>query len=312
MDWFQESFGKIKTTAVRIKKSSNFELPDFSNSKIHTMEKQIKKITNQTLKPNAMGFTSVDMFHTEFDFEPFLVFTEFHMDKAIFGPHPHAGVSVMTYMLPDSEGSFLNRDSLGDHSTIEPGGIHVTQAGKGVKHDEVPTVKGIDCHGFQIWINHADKDRLVEPKAFHAFSREVPEFKNEKVLVRVVQGEFQNAKSPIALVTKTTLFDVTLQAQTNIEFTAMEMAFVYLISGEITIDAARISGTSMITFEKNGDKVKVSSGNESANFIFASGVPHNEPIVHGGPFVMTTNQQMQETQLRLQRGEMGVLNHLQH
>lgn len=96
------------------------------------------------------GLKSVDAFHTEYDFEPFLVFTEFYMSRPIFGPHPHAGVSVMTYMLPDSKGSFLNRDSAGDESIIEPGGIHVTQAGSGIKHDETPTVLGVDCHGFQI------------------------------------------------------------------------------------------------------------------------------------------------------------------
>ena len=189
------------------------------------MQKQIKKISNQQFKQNAVGFNSVDTFHSEYGFEPFLVFTEFHMDRPIFGPHPHAGVSVMTYMMPDSKGSFLNRDSRGDHSIIEPGGIHVTQAGSGVKHDEVPTVTGTDCHGFQIWINHADKDRLVEPKAFHAFSKDVPEFKSENVLIRIVQGQYQNLKSPIELVTKTTLFDVTLQPNTSIEFDAMEMAF---------------------------------------------------------------------------------------
>lgn len=274
------------------------------------MQKQIRKISNQQFKQNAVGLSSVDAFHTEHGFEPFLVFTEFNMDRPVFGPHPHAGVSVMTYMMPDSKGSFLNRDSLGDHSIIEPGGIHVTQAGSGVKHDEVPTVTGINCHGFQIWINHAEKDRLVEPKAFHAFSKDVPEFKSENVFIRIVQGQYQNLKSPIELVTKTTLFDATLQPNSSIEFDAMEMAFIYLVSGEIIVENHEISSTSIITFEKEGDKVKVNTGNQSANFMFVSGVPHNEPIVHGGPFVMTTKQQMQETNQRLLRGEMGILNHL--
>jgi quercetin 2,3-dioxygenase len=274
------------------------------------MEKQIKKITNQHFKQNAAGFNSVDMFHAEFDFEPFLVFTEFHMDRPIFGPHPHAGVSVMTYMMPGSKGSFLNRDSRGDHSIIEPGGIHVTQAGRGVKHDEVPTVTGTDCHGFQIWINHSDKDRLVEPKAFHAFSKDVPEWNIENVHLRVVQGIYKNVKSPIELVTKTSLFDVTLKPNSNIEFDAKEMAFIYIISGEIVIGDREVSSPSIITFEKQGDKVKVKTNTQSANFMFATGTPHNEPIVHGGPFVMTTAQQMQETNQRLQRGEMGILNHL--
>lgn len=274
------------------------------------MQKQIKKIKNQYFKQNIAGLNSIDMFHNEFDFEPFLVFTEFHMDRPIFGPHPHAGVSVMTYMMPDSKGSFLNRDSLGDKSIIEPGGIHVTQAGRGVKHDEVPTIEGVDCHGFQIWINHADKNRLVEPKAFHAFSKDVPEFKNEQSFVRVVQGEFENLKSPIELVTKTTILDVTLQPNSSIELNAHEMAFVYLMSGEITITDRIISAISMITFEKEGDKIQITTKNTTAHFLFVSGTPHNEPIVYGGPFVMTTQEQMLETQKRLQRGEMGVLNHL--
>ncbi|MEJ8818646.1 pirin family protein [Lacibacter sp. H407] len=271
------------------------------------MQKAIKKITKQVLQPNHMGFTSVDMFHTEFDFEPFLVFTEFHMDKAIFGPHPHAGVSVMTYMMPDSKGSFLNRDSRGDHSIIEPGGIHVTQTGSGIKHDEVPTIEGVDCHGFQIWINHADKDRLVEPKAFHAFSNEVPEYNSDDIKLRVIQGSYQQVTSPIDLVTKTILFDVTLNPNATIELDAKEMAFIYLMKGSITIAGNEISNTAMLSFEKAGDKITINTGNEAAHFIFASGTPHNEPIVHGGPFVMTTNDQMKATQERLRRGEMGEL-----
>jgi quercetin 2,3-dioxygenase len=271
------------------------------------MQKQIKAIHELEMSQKAAGFSSVDMFHAENGFEPFLVFTEFHMSKAVFGPHPHAGVSVMTYMLPDSKGSFLNRDSLGDKSIIEPGGMHVTQAGSGMHHDEVPTVPGIDCHGFQIWINHADKDRLVAPRAFHAFAKDVPEYKTENVFIRVVQGSYQNMTSPINLVTTTSLFDVTLQPNTTIEFDADEMAFVYLLKGGLRIADKEITARAVVTFEKEGNAIKLSSGNTVAQFMFAAGTPHNEPIVHGGPFVMTTNEQMAETKKRYGRGEMGVL-----
>ncbi len=86
------------------------------------------------------------------------------------------------------------------------------------------------------------------------------------------------------------------------------MAFIYLIAGEITIDDREVSRISIISFEKTGNKVN--SGNISSHFIFASGTPHNEPIVYGGPFVMTTNEQMTATKERLPRGEMGVLKPL--
>jgi quercetin 2,3-dioxygenase len=274
------------------------------------MYKQISKITPQTMKPNAMGFKSVDMFHSEYNIEPFLVFTEYHMDRAIFGPHPHAGVSVMTYMLPDSKGSFLNRDSHGDSSIIEPGGVHVTQAGRGIQHDEVPSVNGVDCHGFQIWINHAAVNRMVEPKALHLLADNVPVHETDDLQVRIITGSFADKTSPLELVTKTTLFDITLQPNASIELNAEVMAFVYLMKGSVKIDEQTISARAMINFEENGNTIKITNSNEVANFIFATGTPHNEPIVYGGPYVMTTKEQMAETKRRFAHGEMGILNHL--
>ncbi|MBK9492768.1 MAG: hypothetical protein IPO07_31320 [Haliscomenobacter sp.] len=42
-------------------------------------------------------------------------------------------------------------------------------------------------------------------------------------------------------------------------------------------------------------------------FLFGTGTPLNEPITYGGPFVMTTPEQMAETKLRFANGEMGRL-----
>lgn len=274
------------------------------------MEKHIKKVIPKVLEKNPLGFISVDMFHTEYGFEPFLVFTEFHMDKAIFGPHPHAGISVMTYMLPDSKGSFINRDSLGDYSIIEPGGMHVTQAGSGVKHDEVPAENGVNCHGFQIWINHADKDRLAEPRAFHAFAKDIAVYEDDKLQLRVLQGSYMDVRAPFDLLTKTSLFDVTLVPHATVELDAKAMAFIYLLSGSATIGGNEVNGLAMVTFDPDGDTITVTAGTEPAHFIFASGTPHNEPIVTGGPFVMTTQEQMAATHQRYQQGKMGVLHPL--
>ncbi len=130
----------------------------------------------------------------------------------------------------------------------------------------------------------------------------------QKQIKKITNQQFkQNA---VDLVTKTTLLDITLQPNSSIEIPAMEMAFVYLIKGEIIIADKEIASTSLINFESEGENVIVRTGDKTANFIFASGTPHNEPIVHGGPFVMTTKEQMLETQDRLQRGEMGILNPL--
>jgi hypothetical protein len=271
------------------------------------LEKKVNHITPLEFKENQDGFRSIDLNHSDFQIDPILVFTEFHMDRPIFPPHPHAGISVMTYMLPSSQGSFLNRDSLGDKSIIEPGGMHVTQAGKGVKHEEVPTIPFQDCNGFQIWINHKEKDRFLSPKSFHASKKEVPEFKNESTLIRIVQGEYSNLKSPIELVTKTKIFDIYLKENSKLELIADEMAFIYLMSGNIRIQNKNISAYSIINFFPEGEIISLESENENSHFMFLSGEPVKEEIVYGGPFVMTNIEQMKETKKRLQKGEMGLL-----
>ncbi|MFB2920991.1 MULTISPECIES: pirin family protein [Aerosakkonema] len=89
--------------------------------------------------------------------DPFLNLVDFHMSQPTFKPHPHAGFSAVTYMFEDSEGAFINRDSLGDRSRIAPGDLHWTQAGSGMLHEEVPERAGVDCHGLQMFVNSLTK-----------------------------------------------------------------------------------------------------------------------------------------------------------
>jgi redox-sensitive bicupin YhaK (pirin superfamily) len=60
------------------------------------------------------------------DMDPFIGIDSYTMPQPFFGPHPHAGMSAVTLMLPEAEGGFINRDSLGDRSIIGPGDLHWT------------------------------------------------------------------------------------------------------------------------------------------------------------------------------------------
>lgn len=229
------------------------------------------------------------------------------MDRPIFGPHPHAGISVMTYLLPDSAGSFVNRDSLGDHSEIPPGGLHITQAGRGVHHDEVPLTTGIPAHGFQIWINHRERDRWVDPRAMHAMAHEVPEVRQGGVVVRVVHGEYAGRATSYRMVTEVTLLHVRLDAEATVTLPAREMAFAYGVRGSAVSAGSALGAQVLLVYDAEGNACQFTAGLNGAEFIFATAAPLREPIVYGGPFVMTTAEQMRETQRRYARGEMGRL-----
>ncbi len=271
------------------------------------MKKYIDRIHQLIFKRPFPGLEGVDMFENQYPIEPFLVVTEYYMDRQVFGPHPHAGISVITYMLPDSPTSFLNRDSNGDHSEIEPGGLHITQAGSGIHHDEFPLEKGGMTHGFQIWINHKKEDRNVPPKAMHAKASEIPEINKKGSKIRILHGSYEGIKARHSMVTPVTLFDVFLEPDTSTELKAEEMAFVYGIKGNGFIQEEEIGSQALATFKNEGTQVKVKAGSSGFNFLFASGTPTNEPIIYGGPFVMTSHEQMAETRGRLASGKMGIL-----
>lgn len=271
------------------------------------MIKMVEKKTELQFKQAFPGLKGVDIMAHSYPIEPFLVFTEFLMDRPVFGPHPHAGISVMTYMLPDSKQGFINRDSGGDFSYIEPGGVHIMQAGSGMLHDEFPKTTGIEAHGFQIWINHADKDRLVSPKSMHAAAREIPEIVTEDYTVRVVHGDFGGKSPEYNMVTAVTLLHVFLRPYATISLNAKAMAFAYGLAGKGESSGEKIKAQTLLNYSATGDTVNISSNHEGLEFMFATGTPHQEPITYGGPFVMTTPSQMAATQKKYARGEMGKL-----
>ncbi len=281
----------------------------FASSKLNSnkMNKSIVKRHDLKFKQAFPGLKGVDIMAHAYPIEPFLVFTEFLMEKPVFGPHPHAGISVMTYMLPDSKEGFINRDSQGDFSHIEPGGMHIMQAGSGMLHDEFPKVTGTETHGFQIWINHADKNRFVSPRSMHASAKEVPEKTTDAYKLRIVHGEFEGLKPNYKMVTAVNLFHVFLYPNKSITLDALPMAFAYGLKGNGKSEGENIQAQTLINYSLEGEKVTISSLDEGLEFMFATGTPHNEPITYGGPFVMTTREQMAETQRRYSNGEMGKL-----
>jgi quercetin 2,3-dioxygenase len=272
------------------------------------MNKTVAKKSDLQFKQAFPGLKGVDIMAHSYPIEPFLVFTEFLMEKPVFGPHPHAGISVMTYMLPDSKESFINRDSQGDFSYIEPGGMHIMQAGSGMLHDEFPKTTGVETHGFQIWINHSNANRFVTPKSMHAGRNEVPEKTTSDYKVRVVHGEFEGISPTYKMVTDVNLFHIYLEPNKSISIDAQPMAFVYGLKGKGITEESSIQAQTLINFNLEGEKVVITSLDEGLEFMFATGTPHNEPIVYGGPFVMTTQEQMAETQRRYANGDIGKLD----
>lgn len=247
----------------------------------------------------------------EFSLDPFLNLDDFVMSEPTFPPHPHAGFSAVTYMFEDSQGAFVNRDSLGDRSRIEPGAIHWTQAAGGMMHEEVPEHRGVPCHGLQMFVNLKDEHKRAAPAAYHASRAQVPEVRpSEGARVRVLAGSFAGVASPLStLLTPITFLEVHLESGATVEVYAPRAhnAFAMLIGGGGSVANAAVVAHEALLFARDGDLVRFEGGARGLQLLFGEGAPLGEPVVFGGPFVMTRAQDIHDARARFARGEMGSL-----
>src|SRR5258706_13968642 len=79
--------------------------------------------------------------------------------------HPHRGIVTLTYLL---SGSLQHIDSCKHNGTVDEGGAHWMKAGKGIIHEERPTLEfqcnGGGLHALQFWINLPSINKNEDPE----------------------------------------------------------------------------------------------------------------------------------------------------
>lgn len=95
-------------------------------------------------------------------FDPFLVldYARVRLPNG-FPDHPHRGFETVSYI---KEGSIFHEDFKGHKGKLEAGDVQWMTAGKGIVHAEMPGSKNEDTVGFQLWLNLAKKDKMVDPR----------------------------------------------------------------------------------------------------------------------------------------------------
>jgi redox-sensitive bicupin YhaK (pirin superfamily) len=224
---------------------------------------------------------------TESELDPFLVVSLFEMSGPVFPPHPHAGFTVATYILPESHGGFVNQDSLGTRNEILPGGVHATVAGSGVLHEEQPISIGTVVRGYQIWIDHRNGERSVPPRPETLEASGVPIAADDAATVRVLLGSSHGLESPLRVPTPVRLLDVTIAPGRTWEaaIPAEEQGFVVLMAGGLSASGVVIPEGHVAPFGSGADPLRLSAGPDGARLTLFAGVPLSQPRVFGGPVV---------------------------
>jgi len=244
---------------------------------------------------------------------PVLVLDDFRVSQHIFGPHPHAGFSAVTYVLQDSPGGLRSRDSLGNDVVVGPGGIVWTQAGSGVLHDEMPAEIGRELHGLQVFVNLSAKNKLAEPRVLKLDGKEVPEWRSDLGdRVRVAVGRFDGVSSPLVPAEPFDLLDIELKHSISFDLREGRNMLLYVVQGAVVAFAQgredRVPRHHAVALRGNGRASFYADG--AARFIVLAGQEIREPVVSDGSFIMNDRSQIQAAMQRYSSGAMGKLSPL--
>jgi len=240
---------------------------------------------------------------------PFLLVSLFDMRAPLFPPHPHAGFSVATYMLPESPIGFINQDSLGNRNRIAPGALHVTQAGSGVLHEEQPERHGSSARGFQIWIDHPDSQRELPPAALHLAAADAPQVAHSGANVRLLLGEAFGERSPISLAIGARLLDIELAAGATLMLPLAdeEHSFVFVHRGTLVVADTLIQEASVAATTRPGGMLRLQAVDTTTRATLFAGPVVHSPRLRQGPFVASSVEQMQRFFDGYRAGRFGQL-----
>lgn len=209
--------------------------------------------------------------------DPFVLLDDFDVHvPAGFPDHPHRGFEAFTYMI---DGAFHHQDSMGNDSTIGPGGTQRFNSGRGARHSEMPGTRGSN-RGLQLWVNLARADKTMEPEYQGIDGDAMPIDEREGQRIHTIVGE----GSAVSLHTEVEYLDVTLLADGRFSRVVPEgsSTLLYVIDGAVTVGDQTVSrGQGLVL----GAGELEARGRAGARLAYLRGRPHHEPILHHGPFV---------------------------
>ncbi len=248
--------------------------------------------------------------------DPLVMVDHYTMTNPTFGIHPHAGMSAVSVLFEDSQGSFHNRDSLGNDIDLEPGDLYWLQAGSGALHDEAPR-PGALTHGLQLFVNLPARLKHGSPGSLHVKAGDIPLLQGDDYRVRVMLGESGGVKGAKSPALPATILDGKLNAGGRFSHTlaAHHSAWIYPVNGSIQVAHQNTSITILagksLSLRNEGEATDIvlqAPANSEAHFTLISAEPLRESFIQRGPVVMSTAEELDRVEADYRAGRLGSIS----
>ena len=227
------------------------------------------------------------------------------------GPHPHAGIETVTYLL---SGRNEHRDSAGHTGIVAAGGAQWMTAGSGIIHAERPLAEDeseLTMHGIQLWTSLPRLLKATAPGYQRIEADAIPAVDFKGGRARVVAGEFAGRAGPAQTLMPTFLWHVSLDAGASFEAAIAQghEAGVYVISGSARFGSRVVrAGELAVVATTELPLGFANAGAGALETLVLGGAPAEGPLVFHGPFVMNTVDQVRAAEIAYRTGRMGHLD----
>ena len=247
--------------------------------------------------------------------DPFLLFDHFgSKDPADyikgFPMHPHRGIETVTYMI---QGVVNHKDSIGNAGSISSGDVQWMTSGGGIMHEEMPQASQAEMIGFQLWVNLPAKLKMCRPRYQNILANDIPQItRKDGVVIKLIAGEVENTRGPVTEIEADPIYlDITVPQNSVFEqpVEVGHTVFAYVFEGQGQFgrdDAEKPIGHPHLVVFGDGDFMTVKTTDNQVRFLLISGRPLNEPIARYGPFVMNTQEEIQQALQDLRNGTFVV------
>lgn len=287
--------------------------------------KKIERIFTRPTNPGMVGdgFRVYNYFPTGYplrsklspflmlDFNPAFDFGASNHPRGV-DVHPHKGFETVTIAY---KGSVEHYDSTGNKGIINPGDVQWMTAGAGILHKEFHerefSKKGGPFEMVQLWVNLPKSHKLTPAKyqPLEASKMNKVALPNNGGVVSVIAGELNGVKGSASTFTEINAFDIRMYKDGEMitDISALHNAAILVIEGNVEVNGQQAAPHNFILFKNEGETINIKASEKSV-LLFLSGVPIHEPIAQYGPFVMNTQQELQEAFREFESGKFGVLN----
>ncbi len=223
-----------------------------------------------------------------------------------FPYHPHSGFETITIV---NKGFCDHSDSLGAAGRFGEGDVQWMTAGRGVQHSEMfpllNTASENELVLFQIWLNLSAVNKLVEPHFKMLWHEDIPLIEMGGARVRLISGTYDNHTAPAPAPdswaadssNQVAIWDITMNAGSAFELPTTgndtTRSLFYFEGKELRIEGKEVTSGNGLTLAP-GMKAEIINGTSVSRLLLLQGRPIGEPVAKNGPFVMTTEKEIQQ------------------